>query len=345
MRLFGTRHNAAFSKHPRSSRARLARCILPALALSAVFSVGTLAVRRQAPCTGRAPSDARPPQTAAAPRAQPAGTKRPAAYDILLCGTDADGVRTDTIILAHLDCARHRAALLSLPRDTPIRAEGGGLQKLNAVYAGGGAEGMQALCRAVRRLVGIRPDGYVLIDLTAFCRAVDALGGVEFDVPMDMDYDDPAQDLSIHLKKGRARLTGSEAMGLVRFRSGYATQDIRRTQVQQAFLKEAAKQCLSASTLPRLGELMRLLSGHVTTDLRAGTVLACGAELLRCDLDAVQTATVQGEGVTVNGVSYYALYDWSVIDIVNDSFLPAGQRLTQEDLDVLTPAMVRRMDG
>ena len=90
-------------------------------------------------------------------------------------------------------------------------------------------------------------------------------------------------------------------MGLVRFRSGYATQDIRRTQVQQAFLKEAAKQCLSASTLPRLGELMRLLSGHVTTDLRAGTVLACGAELLRCDLDAVQTATVQGEGVTVNG--------------------------------------------
>ena len=133
MRLFGTRPNAAFSKHPRSSRARLARCILPALALSAVFSVGTLAVRRQAPCTGRAPSDARPPQTAAAPRAQPAGTKRPAAYDILLCGTDADGVRTDTIILAHLDCARHRAALLSLPRDTPIRAEGGGLQQLNAV--------------------------------------------------------------------------------------------------------------------------------------------------------------------------------------------------------------------
>ena len=85
---------------------------------------------------------------------------------------------------------------------------------------------------------------------------------------------------------------------------------------------------------------------HRSTGIESRQVIGVsGAELLRCDLDAVQTATVQGEGVTVNGVSYYALYDWSVIDIVNDSFLPAGQRLTQEDLDVLTPAMVRRMDG
>ncbi len=95
--------------------------------------------------------------------------------------------------------------------------------------------------QAFRDLLGFPVDGYVLVDLEAFQKTVDLVRGVEFDVPMDMNYEDPSQNLYIHLQKGLQTLDGEQAMGLVRFRKGYATQDIQRTQTQQQFLKALAK--------------------------------------------------------------------------------------------------------
>lgn len=124
--------------------------------------------------------------------------------------------------------------------------------KINSVYAGGGKDGMERLAARLKDLLGFPVDGYVLVDLEAFQKTVDLVGGVEFDVPMDMNYEDPSQNLYIHLQKGLQTLDGEQAMGLVRFRKGYATQDIQRTQTQQQFLKALAKQCLSVSSLTKL---------------------------------------------------------------------------------------------
>ena len=91
-------------------------------------------------------------------------------YNILICGTDDDGTRTDTIIIAHLDANDHTVALLSIPRDTPVATGGGGLMKINSVYAGGGKDGMERLAARLKDLLGFPVDGYVLVDLEAFQR-------------------------------------------------------------------------------------------------------------------------------------------------------------------------------
>ena len=121
---------------------------------------------------------------------------------VLLCGTDEDGMRTDTILLLTLDRNEGSIRLLSIPRDTYAPAYY--VPKINSAYGavGGGEKGMEQLMEQVKNVVGFMPDGYALVNLSAFVEAVDLLGGLDFDVPMDMDYDDPDQNLFIHV--GRA---------------------------------------------------------------------------------------------------------------------------------------------
>lgn len=160
---------------------------------------------------------------------------------VLLCGTDEDGMRTDTILLLTLDRNEGSIRLLSIPRDTYAPAYY--VPKINSAYGavGGGEKGMEQLTEQVKNVVGFMPDGYALVNLSAFVEAVDLLGGLDFDVPMDMDYDDPDQNLFIHLKAGEQHLTGEQLMWVVRFRSGYANADIGRTEVQRAVMKTAMK--------------------------------------------------------------------------------------------------------
>ena len=111
---------------------------------------------------------------------------RAGVYNILICGTDDDGYRTDTIIVAHLDEETHDVALMSVPRDTVVLTGNGGIMKINSVYAGGGADGMARLSKRLGAMLGFELDGYVLVNLEAFRETVDLVGGVEFDVPQDM---------------------------------------------------------------------------------------------------------------------------------------------------------------
>lgn len=282
-------------------------------------------------------------KTAALPAQTPV-SHRKGVYNILLCGTDGDGMRTDTIMLGHLDERCGTAALLSIPRDTPVLTANGRLQKLNAVYAGGGHAGMQRLKKEIGRLLGFEPDGYILIDMDAFRRTVELLGGVWFDVPQDMDYSDPAQALEIHLKAGKQWLNGEQAMQLVRYRSGYATQDIRRTQVQQQLLRQLARQCLSAENLTKLLPLARIFSEETISDLTAGNLIYLAARLCRCDLGGLTCCTLQGEGVTVDGVSYYPLYAGKLLETVNRSFAPYDEPVTEAHICVVTPETAKAME-
>ena len=307
MKLFGNRRRAAHAaprqKLPRGTRAAIiAVCVVLALT-GGVFAAWKLLVKPvQRPSLSQPdpepvsePDEAEPsvirvtPHETEQPEEEPeldVPTEQPKAlqdgvYNILICGTDDDGTRTDTIIIAHLDANDHTVALLSIPRDTPVATGGGGLMKINSVYAGGGKDGMERLAARLKDLLGFPVDGYVLVDLEAFQKTVDLVGGVEFDVPMDMNYEDPSQNLYIHLQKGLQTLDGEQAMGLVRFRKGYATQDIQRTQTQQQFLKALAKQCLSVSSLTKLREFADIFSQYVTTNLTTGNMVWFGKELLR----------------------------------------------------------------
>ena len=365
MKLFGNRRRAAHAaprqKLPRGTRAAIiAVCVVLALT-GGVFAAWKLLVKPvQRPSLSQPdpepvsePDEAEPsvirvtPHETEQPEEEPGPdvpTEQPKAlqdgvYNILICGTDDDGTRTDTIIIAHLDANDHTVALLSIPRDTPVATGGGGLMKINSVYAGGGADGMQRLSGRLRELLGFPVDGYVLVNLDAFKKTVDLVGGVEFDVPQDMDYEDASQDLYIHLKAGLQRLDGEKAMELVRFRKGYASQDIQRTQVQQQFLKALAKQCLSVSSLSKLKEFADIFAEDVTTDLTVGNMIWYGKELMACDFDSMQTYTAEGEGAMINGGAYYPLYAGRLLEIVNKSFNPYDVAISASSLTVITPEL------
>ena len=162
-------------------------------------------------------------------------------YTFLLLGKDTGGGgNTDTMILVTYDVSNGTVDCLSIPRDTMINVSWT-IKKINAVYAS--KRGIEGLKEEVGHLTGIVPDFYVAVEWEAIGKIVEALGGVEFDVPYNMNYDDPYQNLHIHQKKGLRKLNGDDAMQVIRWRKnnksdgGFEIGDTGRQQVQQDFLK------------------------------------------------------------------------------------------------------------
>ena len=160
-----------------------------------------------------------------------------------------------------------------------------------------------------------------------------------------MYYSDPSQDLYIDLQPGLQHLDGEKAMGLVRFRKGYATQDIQRTQVQQQFLRALAKKCLNVVNLTKVGEMAEIFAENVTTDLSVGNIAYFGQELLKCDFDNMFTYTLEGEAVTMDGLSYYAVYLQNTLKAVNENFNPYNTDITEANVTILTPAYVKSLQA
>ena len=237
---------------------------------------------------------------------------------ILLCGTDEDGTRTDTILLLTLDRSEGSIRLLSIPRDTYAPAYY--VPKINSAYGavGGGEKGMEQLMEQVKNVVGFMPDAYALVDLTAFVEAVDLLGGLDFDVPMDMDYDDPTQDLYIHLQAGEQHLTGEQLMWVVRFRSGYANADIGRTEVQRAVVKAAMKQWMRPQTLAALPGLWKIYQENLTTDLSVRNIVWMARVLLKGMGGDIEANVLPGYATMVGDASVYMIDTYAASTILPD---------------------------
>lgn len=188
---------------------------------------------------------------------------------------------TDTIILVGYNPDTNQAFMLSIPRDTFVgnnEAYAGGYDKINALYQ----TSPQKTVEAVEGLTGVNIDYYVTVKTSALVEIVDIIGGVEFDVPIDMDYDDSSQDLYIHLKAGRQRLNGDQAEQLVRFRhnnngssysSEYGDNDIGRMKTQREFIKVVANQLLQTSDTEKLKEVARAVFSNLSTDMELSKVL------------------------------------------------------------------------
>ncbi len=266
----------------------------------------------------------------------PIGPRRDGCCTVLLCGTDEEGARTDTMVLLYLDRNAGTMRLLSLPRDTMVNRTDP-VPKLNGAYwANGGSsgdreKGMGVLMDYVKDLVGYRPDGYMLIDLNCFEDLVDIMGGVRFDVPMDMEYNDPTQDLYIDLKQGTQQLNGREAMWLVRFRSGYAMADLDRIQVQRDFLQAAVSQWKSLLRLPRAPFALGLLMKNTETDLSYRNLCWVALALARC-AGNVESNTLPGEPAWVNGGAYYVQHRQESAELVNEKYNPYETEIRPEDL-------------
>ena len=274
------------------------------------------------------------------------GNRKEGVYTFLLVGTDMDDGNTDTIMVVAYDTKNQDVNIMSIPRDTMIN-ESWDLKKINSVYSRY-SDGIAALQKRIRTLIGFTPDFYVKVDLSMFVELVDLIDGVEFDVPQDMNYDDPYQDLHIHLKKGLQTLDGESAMELVRFRR-YSEGDIKRVEVQQEFMKALIKECLSLKHWGKVKAYIDLAMENVQTDLEFGSVVWFAANVLgfngapALNMEDVYTCTLPGDywggawsRSTHQEQSYVTIYPRQVVELVNERFNPYEQRVTTAMLDAMS---------
>ncbi|WP_028991478.1 LCP family protein [Thermoanaerobacter thermocopriae] len=226
--------------------------------------------------------------------------------NILVLGVDetspTDPKRSDTMILLSYNPKTNKAYILSIPRDTMIKLDKYGTQKINAAYPIGGP---QLAMDTVSQLIGEPVDYYVKIGYEGFKQLVDDLGGVEMNVPVDMNYDDYAGNLHIHLKKGVQLLDGEKALQLVRFRHGYAEQDLERVKVQREFLLAMFEKAKNPSTLLKINRILKTINQYVETNIPPVTMLKYADYILKLDKENIKTATLPGTPQYVNGIAYY----------------------------------------
>ena len=219
---------------------------------------------------------------------------------VLLIGADGGGTNTDTLMLVMMDCKTHALNILSIPRDTrvPNPYGGSGHSKINSVYA---AKGMDGLIRQVGEVTGLPVNFYVQVDFAGFREAIDVLGGVDFDVPMRLKYDDPAQDLHIDLQPGMQHLDGDKSEQLVRSRNQYAMADITRTEVQRDFLKAVITQHATPANLLKINDLYSILTKYVKTNITLGDALKYAPQLTKVNADAIQSYILPGTTLDGSG--------------------------------------------
>lgn len=254
-------------------------------------------------------------------------------YTILLVGNDDGNGNTDTIMLAKLDSVRHELNIVSIPRDTIINIDSG-IRKLNSVYwtaVLSGESGIESLKTHIEKLCGFEPDCYAVIDIDVFSEAVDAVGGIWFDVPQRLYYDGGPV---IDLEEGWQCLNGEQAIGLCRYRS-YVMGDLDRIEMQHHFLEAAAEQFLDAGNIPEMGKIFSMLSKNMDTNLSAANMAWFMRQTLMCGRDGINFYTAPCTPANVQGLSYtfLRLYDW--LEMINSKINPFDRRITEGMLDVV----------
>ena len=221
--------------------------------------------------------------------------RKPDFFTFLIFGYD-EGLNTDTIMVAAYDAAAQRAYIISIPRDTRVDVQRG-VRRINSAYpagrrqGGGHAGGVDQLKREVQTIIGFRPDFYVSVDEDVFVVLVDAVGGVQIDVPFHMHYRDPFQDLYINIPQGPQRLDGEDALKFVRFRYHYgqrgAITNHQRMEHQNQFIGAMMQELRSPLTIVRIPQLIRAYRNHVSTDLSLSDLLWFGREFVGGDVELI----------------------------------------------------------
>lgn len=237
-------------------------------------------------------------------------------FTVLILGVsdDIEVELTDTIIIASYNPKTQKATLVSIPRDTYVgknKNTATSYDKINALYQ----KSVDKTLEAVNKLTGLEIEYYVVVNNNALVELVDAIGGVEFDVPIDMKYDDTSQDLHINLKKGLQVLDGEQAEHLVRFRknnngttysSEYGDNDMGRMRTQRDFLKAVAKQTLKLKNITKIKSFINIFKENVTTNITDwNTVLDYIPYAVEFDTENIQMESLPGASDKCNGLWFY----------------------------------------
>ena len=235
---------------------------------------------------------------------------------------------TDTLILASYDPKTQEAAMLSIPRDTFIgesKSRATAWDKINAVYQ----TGAENVLEDVRNLTGIDVKYYIMVDTEALKVLVDKIGGVTFNVPIDMKYDDKKQNLHINLKAGEQVLDGDKAEQVVRFRhnnngttypESYGIEDIGRMKTQRAFLTALAKQTLVPANITKIPDFIDIAKNYVETNLDFDAIKDYVPYAVNFNMNNLKTDKLPGIAEVANGVWIYSVDEKESKKVINELF-------------------------
>ena len=278
------------------------------------------------------------PLSATALGIDPEGLKTVGRINLLVLGESGmgDGYKlTDSIMVVSYNPQTQQASLLSIPRDTYVgkkdrksaTANYLASYKMNAVYRNG--ENIEETVERVSELTGVDIDNYVLIDTDAIIDIVDAIGGVTFDVPIDMDYDDPTQSLYIHLSAGVQVIDGDKAEQLLRFRHNndgssypeeYGDNDLGRMRTQREFIQETLKQLVRFENVTKFLDVFNIVFDNIQTDLTMDTAKYYIPYLFKFNMENIETGAVPGTPELCNGVWIYVANKAETAEIVEELF-------------------------
>ncbi len=250
--------------------------------------------------------------------------------NILVLGVseDLDSELTDTIILCNYNPQNQSASMLSIPRDTFIgknKNSAKGSDKINSLYT----KDIKKTLHAVSNITTIDIDYYIIVKTTSLIKIVDIIGGINFDVPIDMDYDDPTQDLHIHLSKGPQIIDGAKAEQLLRFRHNndgssypaeYGDNDYGRMRTQREFMQETLKQLLTIKNIKNAKNIINTMFDNVETNLTKDICIPYIPLASEFNINSIISKQLPGESKKYNNLWFFVHDKKETQSIISELF-------------------------
>ncbi|NJD01451.1 MAG: LytR family transcriptional regulator [Ruminiclostridium sp.] len=238
-------------------------------------------------------------------------TKSP--FNVLILGGDRVNKNSDTMMLLNFDVATYKINVMSIPRDTKVKIEKN-YRKINYAYPHGGID---LAVQTVSELLDVNIKYYVFVDTSAFKKIIDLLGGVKINVPADMDYDDPTQNLHIHLKKGLQTLNGEKSEQFIRFRDPnrwtkeirkfYDGSDLKRIEAQQYFITELIRQKFTLQYITRMNSIINSIFENIETNFSLNEIVKLSGLVSKINSDSISFISMPG--TVYDGSPWYFLCD------------------------------------
>lgn len=282
----------------------------------------------------------------------PFGDKKITTFAVF--GVDKDNYRTDVTMLVFFNHESAKIDVISVPRDTRVkipeeiyakiqarRNDVNEIVKINEVPAYVVENRNEVSVAVLEKSLGVDIDYYMNMDLDVFRKIVDIIGGVTMDIPFDMEYNDPFQDLYISLKAGTQTLNGARAEQLIRYRAGYANGDLGRIEMQHEFMAAFMGQLLNTKNRVNMVNIVAEVLKYVQTDFdRAVDYLVF---LDKLDPTNIEMHMLPGEAA-MSGRSYF-IYDYDATkvllnEIVNRPYIEAEIKAAEEGTQPVTDPVV-----
>ncbi len=268
-------------------------------------------------------------------------------YTFLIMGRDKVGLNTDIIILLSFDIHNGAINILQIPRDTYMEVDSSPF-KINAAYAimhnraynnkESDVEdaAMRGFISLLEKNLCIKIDNYALCNISGFRNIIDIIGGVDMDVPYNMNYSDPEQDLYINLKKGMQTLNGKKAEQFIRYRSGYIEGDIGRMDAQKLFISALIKQLKSSLNVSTLTGIAGEAIDNVKLSMSLADIVYFVKEFYLIDNADMNFITFPGESArsdVTTGVWYYVMHRADILTLMNMYFNVYNTEITDIQFD------------